>query len=500
MEGESVLSIANSNLFATPIKPAKEFISRLTTGNKSAKKLFGTPAASSEENADPNNVGNRFVEIPAESEIGIRASTEENAPQQQQEGAEGGDYEYDNYEEEDFRRQNEQDLRDQQASREMVEHLTHQNRTLQKALEVLASQHKKELLLMEEEITKHKKYAQKCKAELDAKSFELAREKYKIESECNTKVNQLKTDLEQKKNLASASASPFASFAAGRSFSMRILGSGTSQKVQAKVQANATEREVKKLKEEIAELQEDVFKLKRDNELWQDAAAQGSAEKLRLEEEVEGLQRKVSKLKEVLNKVYGKYKTQKAKEADLVFKAGWAAEQLQAITAELEYERQKHVKVSRLQVLKQTEELQRLKEENETLKKHTPLKEKDGSKPASSKKSASKSAQKREVDDEPRARAPEMAAPALLGTETIAELVALKARQREQRAIDLEKELKRNRESKKRHEAALATDPSQPVNMEAMLRNAVGTRRAAMTEEESFLSEITQSSEEEDWE
>ena len=476
-ENQSILN----NLMSTPIKSTKDlFLGKLPLRSADRSTKLSQPTFT-EESISTNNAS-EGAEIPRTDSKEGKSDDDTHADQESVDDAENAEAE--------LLRKAQSEAHRAQLAEEQIQHLQFQNLTLQRSLEILAKQHEKELRLKDQEITEQRKRAQKAEEEKDAATMEFQRQKIKAEANFQTQVNQLKAELNQSKTLASSG--PGAAMASGRSFS-RMWMSGKSQKLQAKVQANATERDhartVRSLQDELDRVKVELWKLSREKEQWIDIGAEKASEIANLNDENDALRKKSSLYKEKLRRYHNEIKNLKLKIEDLVLKAGWAAEELQKLTADLEYERSKHVKQSRLAVVKQTEELNRLKEEVEVLRKNTPVKEKTDKPVNSAKKSAQKAVHKEEA--EPLSVRKVDPGPTLLGTETIAELVAMKARQREMRQVKMEALISKNRESRMKRESDVAEDPNKPVDLNKVFRNAIDKRRTMMNEESSILSDLT---------
>ena len=169
---------------------------------------------------------------------------------------------------------------------------------------------------------------------------------------------------------------------------------------------------------------------------------------------------------------------------DLIIKAGWAAEQLQTLQADLEFERSKHVKQSRLTVVKQAEDLAKTKKENIQLKKQ--LQEALAAQPKKPVDASYKDAPVHVAPGKIEPFVPQMgfaqtlgmsgaANNGALGQNTIAELVALKANQRAERAVKLDELIKKNRESRDMRKSLDGGNP-----LEKIVRKALGTRRGLL--------------------
>jgi hypothetical protein len=232
-------------------------------------------------------------------------------------------------------------------------------------------------------------------------------------------------------------------------------------------------------------------------------------------EEVLQLRRVGAKIEHKARALKAEKKALEQEREDLIIKAGWAAEQLQELQHELEFERSKHVKQSRLTVVKQAEELAKTKKENDALKKQL---QQAGANALAQQAGASK---KKKPDASYKTESKHVApgpvepyvAPAVkgfaqilgegaLGQNTIAELVALKANQRAERAVKLDELIKKNRESRDMRKSL----DGGADTLHKLMRNALGSRRGLLggeLEEDDIEDSLSlsgdESEEEVDW-
>jgi len=245
--------------------------------------------------------------------------------------------------------------------------------------------------------------------------------------------------------------------------------------------ANLAERQslkdIARLEGELAAERQKTEKYKVEAQEYLEMASAVQFRLAETNEEVTALHKIKAKLQHKARALKNEKQAVEQDKEDLIIKAGWAAEQLQTLQADLEYERSKHVKQSRLTVVKQAEDLAKTKKENAALKRQ--VAELQASIAVGGKKGVDAS-----YKDEPvhvakgvqEAYVPPMTAgefaSGTLGQNTIAELVALKANQRAERAVKLDELIKKNKESNRKSEG--------PTTLEKIVRNALGTRRGQM--------------------
>lgn len=327
--------------------------------------------------------------------------------------------------------------------------------------ELMLKTHAKEIALKDVEIAELKKRLVQVKEESDRFRVKTQKEMANLEAPYRAEEERLKAEL-RTANAATNKSSANSS----KSFSMKsfstIFQSGKSQKMQQKMHADAdvAERDqarmVAGLKKDLDAAKITLKRLHAQVEEYSDCSAQSAMEIKRLSDHCELLETKLREGKVKFKKMQVAVQNSKQALCDMTLKAGWVAEQYQQSSEDLQYERSKHIKQSRLQQVKQGEELQRVKQELAELKKAraggaaaTATVVSVVAKADGGKKAISVAA--------PAAPAAAAAAPVeevvLLGTETIAELVALKAKQREQRDVKTDQVLQKNKEKARKDKA-----------------------------------------------
>lgn len=385
------------------------------------------------------------------------------------------------------------------AQAEQAEHLDMRVKELERMLSYVQKNHAKQLRIKDDEIEDLRTKSQRSKDQEDATKAEARRELAQKEAEYNSKEEALMTKLERAK-IANGQGNPYQS---GKgSFSMRFASFSRSSNtaIANKVHANQTEREHAKV---IAHLEDTCQKEKAKAELYknkfQEYQEQATFHQNKCSEllaELATMRKLQSRIIAKARRIQNDKKMLEQEKEDLVLKAGWAAEQIQELTGELEYERSKHIKVSRLQGVKQAEELARLKKENDDMRKNTPVKD-EKAKPKVPKPSSlaipSVSANNVILSTAQVLLEEEEAACATFGARTIQELIVMKAQQRDERIKKNETRMIK-RMSKDLRKKDCGNDLVKTIGqkMDGIRKSVVGT-------EEDFEIDSSDDEEFEDW-
>ncbi|KAH9257044.1 hypothetical protein BASA81_004865 [Batrachochytrium salamandrivorans] len=420
---------------ASPVK--RSFQTAITTSSlSSASSAASSPTSSPSPALEEDGTSNKTA---------CNEEEEENEEEEQEDGEESEEMQ-------DLRNKFRDTLRLVRTYKEEQEQLRATLEEQKRFSALMLKTHSKEIALKDTEIAEWKKRLAQVKEESDRFRVESQKEKAKLEATHRAEEERLKAELRTSNTATNKSG------ASSKSFSMKsfstMFQSGKSQKMQQKMHADAdvAERDqarmVTGLKADLDRTKTALKRLQVQAEEYSDCSAQSAMEIKRLNEHCELLETKLREGKVKFKKMQVAVQNNKQALSDMTLKAGWVAEQLQQTNEDLQYERSKHIKQSRLHQVKQGEELQRVKQELAELKKTraaavTTAPIVVGADNAKSKKAIAVAAIATDPVEEI----------VLLGTETIAELVALKAKQREQRDVKTDQVLQKNKDKAKKDKA-----------------------------------------------
>ena len=387
------------------------------------------------------------------------------------------------------------------AAADQAEHFQLRAMELERMLKYIQKRQAKQLKYKDDEINDLKAKLQRSKEAEDASKVEMHKTVAKLEASHKAALAALKAENDRLKLSAAGGSKASTTASATVASSLlplpsSIFSSSSSSKVQAKIQANQADRELGRQLERTEEM---LAKERARAERHKSKAAEylelATAQQFKvheLEKEVLGLRKTVTDLTQRCRKYKDAKTNLELEREDLVLKAGWAAEQLQATQSELEFERSKRVPQSRQQEIKRMEDFRAMQKEVEGLRRALEAAGKPAPAAAAAPTPQPKSAStttttpaKAEAATEQTSKpvedyvpAPSTTSEGALGSQTISELVALKARQRQERALKLDKLIEKNRQARQSLEG-------NPNDLGRMMRKALGNRRGLMGENEA---------------